>query len=782
MQTKRHVTTHIPRAQKTRRRRKATTLLLLSLTLQPAQALSQGAARRTPPSRPVSADVRPAPADVSAGSVGVPFATLLALVRAEDERRWDESEFAPLLSDKRAAVRRRAALAAGRIGNEGAVARLTTLLRADADEGVRATAAFALGEIESDAAADVLIASLRTGKSVAERARAFEALGKIAAALPATQEERRKSLGEAILAALAAEQKGARSNNALVLAGLTAVLRARPAGAGEAVAPFLSSADARVRADAANTLSRLRAKTAAAKLRELLTGDPDAVVRSNAARALGAAEDVASLDALAARAAADTDQRVRISAVRALAQLKDARAVEPLVKRAETLFAPYRAAKTSAETRPPETNELLEIAAALGRLLPPAGNERALTWLRQFREAENFSAPEVEVALAHVLSTQYLREPPLDALAGVLGGKAPRGRAASLKSWQSYSAVAQGLAEIASASSAAGGNSAVSLKADAQMLLLALLGDPATPALAVPDVLRALAAFKSANHAETLRAKLTDDDVIVRATAADLLGELDPDPTSARALAAALPRALSDKLNDAALSIVGALARQKTNESAEAIRTALAVPDYVVRRRAAALLKEMGRGGSAAESADTVATQFKEADYRRALGRTGRSVRARVLTDKGAFTMELLPDEAPMNVDNFVELARRGYFNGVMFHRVVPNFVVQGGDPRGDGNGGPGYQIRCEVNAVPYGRGAVGMALSGKDTGGSQWFVTHAPQPHLDGGYTVFGRVVEGMDVVDRTARGDRITGVTVIEGKPPATGTERPTGRKAKP
>jgi len=779
MQTKQHTSTHIPRP-KTRRRRKAAALLLLSLALQPARALAQGAARRPPPpARPVSADVRPTPADASGASVGVPFATLLALVRAEDERRWDESEFGPMLSDKRAAVRRRAALAAGRIGDEGAVARLTSLLRADVDEGVRATAAFALGEIESAAATDVLLTSLRTGKSVAERARALEALGKIAAALPATQEERRKSIGEAILAALSAEQNGARPNNALVLVGLTAALRARPAGAGETVAPFLSSADARVRADAANTLARLRAKTAPAKLRELLNADADAVVRSNAARALGAAEDVESLDALAARATTDTDQRVRVSAVRALAQLKDTRSVEPLIKRAETLFVPYRAAKTSAEARPPETNELLEIAAALGRLPPPAGNERSLAWLRQFREAENYSAPEVEAALARVSAAQYLREPPLDALAGGVGGGASRGRTATLKSWQSYSAVAQGLAEIASASSEAGGNSVVSLKADAQMLLLALLSDPATPALAVPDVLRALAAFKSANHSETLRAKLTADDVIVRATAADLLGELDPDPTNARALAAALPGALSDKLNDAALSIVGALARQKTNESAEAIKSALAVPDYVVRRRAATLLREMGRGASG--GADTVATQFKEADYRRALGRTGRSVRARVLTDKGAFTLELLPDEAPMNVDNFVELARRGYFNGVSFHRVVPNFVVQGGDPRGDGNGGPGYQIRCEINAVPYGRGAVGMALSGKDTGGSQWFVTHAPQPHLDGGYTVFGRVVEGMDVVDRTARGDRITGITVTE-KQSALSPQPSAGRKARP
>jgi cyclophilin family peptidyl-prolyl cis-trans isomerase len=134
------------------------------------------------------------------------------------------------------------------------------------------------------------------------------------------------------------------------------------------------------------------------------------------------------------------------------------------------------------------------------------------------------------------------------------------------------------------------------------------------------------------------------------------------------------------------------------------------------------------------------------------------------VTDKGSFTIELLPEDAPLTVDNFIELARRGFFNGLTFHRVVPNFVIQGGDPRGDGNGGPGYQIRCEINEVAYDRGAVGMALSGKDTGGSQWFVTHSPQPHLDGGYTVFGRVTKGIDVVDKIARGDLIHRISVTE------------------
>ena len=118
--------------------------------------------------------------------------------------------------------------------------------------------------------------------------------------------------------------------------------------------------------------------------------------------------------------------------------------------------------------------------------------------------------------------------------------------------------------------------------------------------------------------------------------------------------------------------------------------------------------------------------------------------------------------DAPLTVWNFVSLADRHYFDGQRFHRVVPNFVIQAGDPRGDGNGGPGYAIRDEINRERYDRGTLGMALSGPDTGGSQFFVTHSPQPHLDGGYTVFGQLRSGAAVLDRIVQGDRIVRITI--------------------
>jgi cyclophilin family peptidyl-prolyl cis-trans isomerase len=138
------------------------------------------------------------------------------------------------------------------------------------------------------------------------------------------------------------------------------------------------------------------------------------------------------------------------------------------------------------------------------------------------------------------------------------------------------------------------------------------------------------------------------------------------------------------------------------------------------------------------------------------------ATRAIVHTTRGEIALDLRPDVAPATVANFVQLARQGFYDGVLFHRVVPGFVAQAGCPRGDGWGGPGYTIRCENSALTYQRGTLGMALAGKDTGGSQWFLSHEAQPHLDQRYPIFGQVATGLDVLDALLPGDVILTVTI--------------------
>jgi peptidyl-prolyl cis-trans isomerase B (cyclophilin B) len=134
-------------------------------------------------------------------------------------------------------------------------------------------------------------------------------------------------------------------------------------------------------------------------------------------------------------------------------------------------------------------------------------------------------------------------------------------------------------------------------------------------------------------------------------------------------------------------------------------------------------------------------------------------------TARGPIRVELAPDKAPLTVANFVNLARRGFYDGLSFHRVINDFMVQGGCPEGSGRGGPGYRFEDETaNGLRHDRGVLSMANAGPNTNGSQFFITHVPTPWLDGKHTVFGKVVEGLDVVDAVKQGDKINSVK-IEG-----------------
>lgn len=144
----------------------------------------------------------------------------------------------------------------------------------------------------------------------------------------------------------------------------------------------------------------------------------------------------------------------------------------------------------------------------------------------------------------------------------------------------------------------------------------------------------------------------------------------------------------------------------------------------------------------------------------------GKPYRITMETGRGTIELELYPQHAPKTVNNFVFLVRQGFYDGVTFHRVIGDFMIQGGDPTGTGRGGPGYRFEdeCEGNPLLHDSKVISMANAGPDTNGSQFFITHCPQPHLNGRHTVFGKVVGGHEVVDAIRQGDRMVRVTVGE------------------
>lgn len=720
--------------------------------------------------------------DAQRRATGVPLETQVRILKAEDERRFD-TVLEGLLKDPSEAVRVRAALAAGRIGDAAAVPSLVRLLASDRSEKVLEMAAFALGEIESIDAADAILRLIgETGKAMMPnaakanvRGRLAEAAGKIAAAN--VKHAKAKDLGQAIVFTLEAEDlKKAKQDKETVLLALTAALRARPEGAAETVAKFLVNLDARVRADAANTLARLRAKNANEELRAMLASDPDPVARANAARALGAAEDKEALEILLKAATDDTDQRVRVSAVRSLASLKDAKAAEPLLSRAEKIFALYKASH-KADVIPSENSEFAEVAVTLGRLLANTRNERAVNLFREYGKLDKGRTPEVYIARLRIAPGR-----------GDGGGQ-------ELTSWRQYSTLAQLIGEVASLEPTDEEGKAFKAQGPAVVGPLARAYATADPSnegelmLAGPELLSAYAKFKTEDLDAVLRDGLKNKDTFIRATSASLLGDQPASKENLDALNKAMEYAIFNdrEYNDAVLATLEALFKLDKKAAVPAMELGAGSLDHLVRRRVHEMMNDesfkgveltpilknidkahllrvkphAGRGTKIGQVLNT------DADYRRAASRKNGTVKAVLTTQKGNFTIDLLPEDSPLTVDNFVKLANAKYFDGLEVHRVVPNFVMQDGDARGDGNGGPGWSIRCEINMVDYGRGAVGMALSGKDTGGSQWFVTHSPQPHLDGGYTVFGQVNEkDMAVVDKIVRGDKILTVRITENR----------------
>jgi cyclophilin family peptidyl-prolyl cis-trans isomerase/HEAT repeat protein len=659
----------------------------------------------------------------------------------EDERAVS-SDFLQYLTSSHAGVRKQAVLALGRIGDRSAVGSLSQVLLDDGNAQVREYAAFALGEIEDVKGVRALVGTLISNGEVKEvRARAAEALGKIASIPENAQvlgEETNTRIINALIDILpkpASELKIGQEN--LVALTLTALMRIHSPSSIEPIAQQLSSPNAQIRFVAANSLTRtLRANPGKASklvfdMAVSAIKDQNPLVRATAASVLGATKKAEAIEILLPLLN-DSNEQVQVNTIRALGVLDDKKAVKPLINLGQELLTQYRQAKTPLS---PELNKLYLIATALGQLK----DTTALPLLKSLRTLPSGtigSNIETEEALARFGAEAFFDyDSSIDLKIG---------------NWQTVSNFASGLGDVGTERA---------IKALDELLAGKKVGT--LDVRAIPEILRAMSKVKNPNLNAILKEQLKAEDVIIRATVAELLMDTKSDENFS-ALVSAYEKTSKDVMNDAKLAILMALAKYglKANTT---LNLALKDSDHLVRRQAVDLLK-MIDAGNFENKIGAVKTERAANFYQEITNRSNgeKPPTAEIITSKGRIKVELFQEDAPLTVANFIALAEKGYFNNITFHRVVPNFVIQGGDPRGDGNGTPGYQIRCEINMRPYQRGTLGMALSGKDTGGSQFFICHSPQPHLDGGYTVFGQVLEGMEVVDKIVRGDLIEKITI--------------------
>ena len=639
---------------------------------------------------------------------------LAPVLAAEDARDFRPELFRTALVAPDSLVRRVAAVAAGRIGDYRATPLLTRLLT-DPDTTVRVAAAFALGLLRDSAAVPALIDRL-TGLPALDGATAAEAVTALAA------------IG------------GPRSGEffGAVLGGTVVLSQADPAPATTrlvedawrlgANAPvtgllaFMEDTNPALRQRAVYTLGRLRAPAAANRML-LLLRDPTQYVRALAARTL--TREYAEAGSLApgtvadllVRAVDDKTVQVRTNALRSLAGFRDSSLSGRLVPLLDD----------------PGPNVQVQAAETLGEL---GGDEAVKGLARAVMGKGSFALRRTAlVGLARADSAAF-------------GRVAPPWRASP--NWRQRAAAAEGTA-------IAGPGPSPRFLADRDGRVIAAGLQAWAGEVDGPDPVLLAAARPLLAHA----------DAGVRSVAADIVARA-ADPSDLPALARMYARTGRDSFPDAALSaLAGILAIRKASPAARArvdgefLAGAARPPDYLIRRWAEEHWPEAAaRWGPAYP----IATGRSLQDYRdlvsRYLTAPDSVARPHVLIDtegRGQIEIELLGPDAPLTVDNFLRLVERRFFDGNRWHRVVPNFVVQDGDPRGDGFGGPGGAIRDEINRNRYDDAMLGMALSGPDTGMSQWFITLSPQPHLDGTYTVFGKVVGGTGALLRITQGDVI-------------------------
>lgn len=638
------------------------------------------------------------------------------ILMAEDARRWDEGLYRRGLEHSDPLVRKKAALAVGRLKDPRGTSLLVTHLT-DPDSTVQTEIMFALGVLQDTAAVAPIIARFTAQPGLWREAaqEGITALAKLndPRVAPFFSGILRRTLSLTVDSLPPVVTQVARETWRLGTRGPIADL-----------IPFLRDTLVEIRQAALFSVSRVRPPDAASDLL-LALRDEIPLLRSWAARSLTRMyADSAKLSADAVipalrRLLADQDDGVRINALRALASFRQPELSETI--------APLLS--------DPDVNTRVQAAASLGQ----TGGENAARSLAEvLGSREPWSVRrEALLALARVDSTRFL---------------------AAVNPWTT---------------STEWRDRAVAAEAFAAM------GAPAHPARPALDnerdprvIAATLQAWNGRNEPDTAlltaaRKYLSHADAAVRSVSADVIGRMR-DPADITALASAWRLTARDSFPEAALSILAALDTIASKDQATAARVEQefldAVPrpqSYLIRQWAEVSWPAAAERWGESFPVETGRTleDYRELVRRYVVGNEPtRYPRVFIETEqRSLIELELFGPDAPLTVANFLLLVDRHFFDGNSWHRVVPNFVIQDGDRRGDGWGGSPGVIRDEINRRRYGANVLGMALSGPDTGTSQWFITHSPQPHLDGTYTVFGRVVSGNGALKRISQGDRI-------------------------